>query len=190
VAYRDELPSWYGEAASIINNSADAGFAAGNAYAQALTEYLANRASHSVTLMVQINGSTLATVPSGPVSDSHLIPGDYSLLAANVSVPVSECGNTAIGNSAHAAWNEFITSGQSLLSWGRVDRQSTHSASQPECQLVDDSTATTNPPGGGGGGGGEGGGGTRWYMCYWLVTYVIGTEVSRQFLGCHALTDE
>jgi hypothetical protein len=177
----DALPPEFNEGAILLRYYTVAGFTddAHQAYGTSVMHYFANRARQTVDLKLRYNGAEV-TSTSGFTEESFFLPWHRSMVTTATLGISGTCGHAVHATGTHNVWDEFITSGQGLLSWGHKGASSNGDGSQSPCLQS-----------GGGPGGGGGWGDEQYYICYYYDWYdYLGAFLFREWVYCVPLNAE
>lgn len=177
----DELPPEFNEAAILLRYYTVAGFTddAHQAYGTSVMHYFANHARQTVDLKLRYNGSEV-TSTSGSTEDSFFLPWHRSMVTTATLGISGTCGHAVHAAGTHSVWDEFVTSGQGLLSWGHQGASSHGDDAQSPC------LQNAGGPGGGGGWSDE-----QYYICYYYDWYdYLGAFLFREWVYCVPLDAE
>ncbi|PYP80431.1 MAG: hypothetical protein DMD35_04810 [Gemmatimonadetes bacterium] len=125
------------------------------AYGQAIVRYGANNAVADVDLSVRNAQGTLLATSTGHAQASYFLPGDHTLYASTNAYVAQTCRAAAQATARGNVFDSFLTTTQSLASWGQKAETSGRTATQPACAYLPPPTSptggdgSTTPPTGG-----------------------------------------
>jgi hypothetical protein len=177
----DELPPEFNEGAILFRYYSVAGFTedAQQAFGTSVMHYFANRARQAVDLKLRYNGAEV-TSTSALTEDSFFLPWHRSMVTTATLGISGTCGHAVHASGTHNVWDEFITSGQGLLSWSKKAASSHDDGAQSPCLQS-----------GGGPGAGGGWSDEQYYICYYYDWYdYLGAFLFREWVHCVPLNAE
>lgn len=176
----EDVPSDFLRAPGISAYDVALSVGGGLATGYAWMNYWATGAAITLTVSTQYDGRS-GFSQTLPRSDTHFLPGFYSLDDV-VQIPYdARCNSAATASGIFTVWHQFFGKLGGLVRWGDMTISKDVNAIADVCPPPDPSKDVP-------------GGGTRedavvpeegYTVCVYLVTYVNYVEVSEQLLGCY-----
>jgi len=119
-----------------VSVTADAGFIGQTAYGQALVTYGGNNGSATVDLVARNAQGTVVGTNTGTTVDSHVFPSTYSITASTNILLSASCGTTINASAVGKVFDTFVSSAQSMLTWGNQSASASKGAAQAACPVT------------------------------------------------------